>query len=69
MTTQEHLDAINSAIEARLNAGAVESWKDGTNLFAHTPLKELYAIRAELEAQLSRESRGLFVPVIDAHGG
>jgi hypothetical protein len=69
MTTQEHLDAINAAISARLGAGAVESWKDQTHLFAHTPLEKLYGIRADLERQLSQESRGIFVPVINAQHG
>lgn len=69
MTTQEHLDLVEAAIQQRLGAGAVESWKDGTHLFAHTKLAELYAIRDQLERQLSQESRGIITPIIDARGG
>lgn len=58
-TTKEMLEEVNSAISAVLVGG--QSYKIGSRNLTRADLKQLYAIKNDLQAQLSQEtSTGLF---------
>lgn len=54
-TNQEMLDKTNEAIQALLNAGAVQSYNIGGRNLQHYSLKELMDLRQVLQAALSSE--------------
>lgn len=64
MTTQELLDALNTAILARMNGQAVDEWSEGDHRVAHMPLNQMLACRSRLETQLEQETNGCAMPVI-----
>jgi len=57
-TTQEMLDAVNSAINARLTGGAVQSYTISGRNIQYIPLSELKELKKELQAQLASEKGG-----------
>ena len=52
-TPQELLDAVNDAILAILTGGAVKSYGVGNRNLSRMSIKDLYNMRAKLEAQVS----------------
>lgn len=52
-TTQELLDAVETAISARLSGGAVQSYSIGGRNLQYVSLKELYDIRDRLRAEVN----------------
>ena len=54
-TTQEMLDAVNNAINARLTGGAVQSYTISGRNIQYIPLSELKELKKELQAQLASE--------------
>lgn len=59
MTNQEMLEQVNSAIIAVAAGG--QSYKIGSRSLTRADLKQLYAIKNDLEAQLAQEnSSGFF---------
>ncbi len=54
-TKQEMLDAVNDAIYARLNGGAVDSYSIGGRNLQYISLKDLMDMRAGLQAEVSSE--------------
>lgn len=55
-TTQEMLDSVNSAIMAIAVGG--QSYKIGSRSLTRADLKQLYAIKNDLTAQLAAENTG-----------
>lgn len=55
LTTQEMLDAVNAAINARLTGGAAASYSINGRNIQYIPLSELRDLRKELQAQLANE--------------
>jgi len=58
-TTQEMLDAVNAAINARLTGGAVASYSINGRNIQYIPLSELRDLKKELQAQVSAEKGGV----------
>lgn len=54
----QHLALIDSVITKRGNADAYESYTEGEKQFRGTSLKELFAIRTSLKAEVAAESGG-----------
>lgn len=54
-TTQEMLDAVNAAINARLTGGAVASYSINGHDIQYISLRELRELKNELQAQLAGE--------------
>lgn len=54
-TTQEMLDAVNNAINTRLQGGAVASYSINGRNIQYSPLNELRDLKRELQAQLASE--------------
>jgi len=52
-TNQEMLDAVNTAIYAILNGGAVQSYSIGGRNIQKASLNELYTLRRKLEADIA----------------
>jgi hypothetical protein len=57
-TTQEMLDAVNAAINARLTGGAVAAYSINGRNIQYIPLSELRELKKELQAQLAAEKGG-----------
>lgn len=53
--TQEMLDAVNNAINARLTGGAVASYSVNGRDIQYISLRELRELKNELQAQLAGE--------------
>jgi hypothetical protein len=54
-TTQEMLDAVNAAINARLTGGAIASYSINGRNIQYIPLNELRDLKKELQAQIASE--------------
>jgi len=54
-TNSELLDLVKTAIQARLNGGAVESYTVKNRNLRYTPLPELYKLKQELERAVATE--------------
>lgn len=70
-STQQHLDALDAAINQRLNGGAYDGYGELGQEFRGAPLDKLYAIRRDLLERLSAESGtsfGLAEPFGDGNG-
>lgn len=59
LTTQQHLDLVDAAIQQRLNGDAYEEYSEGGERFRGASLAQLYEIRTELRSQLASEG-GIF---------
>lgn len=59
MSNNELLEQINSAISAIAISG--QSYKIGSRSLTRADLKQLYAIKNDLTAQISAESSGAFL--------
>lgn len=60
LTTQQHIDALDAAINQRLNGGAYDGYSDLGEEFRGAPLDKLYAIREGLLQRLAAENGGNF---------
>lgn len=52
-TTQELLTAVETAIEARLNGGAVQAYTIGGRNIQYITLSELYKLRTQLKKEVN----------------
>lgn len=52
---EQMLDAVNTAIKARLSGGAVDSYSIRGRNLSRTPLPELFSLRDRLKSEVSRE--------------
>jgi hypothetical protein len=60
LSTQAHLDALDAAINQRLNGGAYNGYSDNGQEFAGESLSGLYKIRENLMQRLAAENGGNF---------
>lgn len=54
-TNQELLDAVNAAILAKLTGNAVQSYSIGGRNIQYYSLKDLHALRQQLQAEIGAE--------------
>jgi hypothetical protein len=57
-TAQQQLDAVNTAIDARLAGGVVEEVDIRGQRIKLMPMRDLLALRATLQAEVAQESGG-----------
>lgn len=70
LSTQAHLDALDTAIQQRLNGGAYDGYGELGQEFRGAPLEKLYKIREDLLNRLNAEqgnSFGLAEPFDDGN--
>jgi hypothetical protein len=57
-TNQEMLDAVNTAIQARLSGGAVQQYSISGRNIQYSTLDELWKLRRELETAIAGAAGG-----------